>query len=187
MEVHVIRHTPVAVEKSICYGQLDVALASSFKQDADLIKSRIPQGIEQVYASPLSRCKQLVDYLDLKPIQFENALMEINFGNWEGKAWNDIPKEELNEWMHDFVNICPPNGENLQMLYNRVQHFLDQLAQQPHEKVLLVCHAGVIRCMWTYLLDIPLVNMMKIPVGFFELFSFKLSKDKRYSKIKSKA
>ena len=41
-----------------------------------------------------------------------DRLMEMNFGDWEMKNWNDIPPEQLNPWMEDFVNIRASNGES---------------------------------------------------------------------------
>ena len=54
------------------------------------------------------------------------------------------------------------------------------------EKVLLITHAGVIRCIWSYLLEIPVKNMFKIPVGFEEIFVFNLGEEKTYDSIKQK-
>ena len=43
--------------------------------------------------------------------------MEMNFGDWEMKNWDDIPLEELNPWMQDFVNVRVSNGESFTDLY----------------------------------------------------------------------
>lgn len=102
--------------------------------------------------------------------------MEINFGKWEGKKWNDINQEELQKWMEDFVNIPAPEGENLSELYLRVSGFMDILRSKDFRKVLLITHAGVIRCLWAYLLEIPLFNIFKIPVAYGEVFAFSLGK-----------
>src|SRR5690606_17532592 len=93
---------------------------------------------------------------------------------WENKQWNDLNQEELNSWMVDFVNVKTPGGENLIGLFERVKLFLDKLRSQPHEKVLLITHAGVIRCIWAYLLAIPLQHIFKIPVNYAETFVFNL-------------
>ena len=63
--------------------------------------------------------------------------------------------------MADFVNVKTPNGENLLELAERVKLFLDELRNQQHNKVLLITHSGVIRCIWSYLLEIPLQNIFK--------------------------
>lgn len=184
MEVYVIRHTPVAVGKDICYGQSNVQLADTFIQDIEHYKKNLPNYFDSVYCSPLKRCKELATALKFENIVYEDALMEMNFGDWENKKWNDLNQDELNNWMADFVNTTTPNGENLKTLFERVKVFTDNLRKQQHKKVLLISHAGVIRCLWAYLLDIPLQNIFKIPVGHNEMFIFKLTQNSCTDSIK---
>lgn len=184
MEVYVIRHTPVAISKDTCYGQSNVPLADTFLQDIEQYKNELPKDFDIVYCSPLNRCKELAAALQFDNIVYENALMEMNFGDWENKKWNDLNQTELNNWMTDFVKIKTPNGENLVELFERVKVFADRLRNQEHKKVLLITHAGVIRCLWAYLLDTPLQNIFKIPVGHNEIFICKLTNNSNTDNIK---
>jgi alpha-ribazole phosphatase len=177
MEVYVIRHTPVAVGKDICYGQSDVPLANTFLQDAAYFRNNLPTNFDSVFCSPSQRCKELATVLKYDNVVYEKALMEMNFGDWENKKWNDLNQDELNHWMTDFVNIKAPNGENLLQLHNRVKVFSDRLLMEGHKKVLLITHAGVIRCLWAYLLEIPLHNIFKIPISHNEIFIFYLTQN----------
>ena len=110
MEVYIIRHTPVAVGKDTCYGQSDVSLSETFIQDLAYYKKELPTDFDIVYCSPLKRCKELAAGLECNNVEFENLLMEMNFGDWENQKWNDINQKELNSWMLDFVNVKTPNG-----------------------------------------------------------------------------
>ena len=184
MEVFVIRHTPVAVGKDTCYGQTDVPLAHTFLQDILHYKTQLPIGFDAVFCSPLQRCKDLAMALNCQNIVYEPALMEMNFGDWELKKWNNINPNDLDIWMQDFVNTKTPNGENLQDLFSRMQFFLDNLRLQPYKKVLIITHAGTIRCMWAYLLAIPLHNIFKIPVGFNEIFAFTITQNPNFDGIR---
>ncbi len=177
MEVYIIRHTPVAVGKDTCYGQTNVPLSGTFLQDVERIKSQLPTEFDAVYCSPLQRCSELAAALSFKNNINEKALMEMNFGDWENTKWNDINAIELDRWMNDFVNESTPNGESLQALYERSKTFFDDLRSLSHHKVLLITHAGVIRCLWAYLLAIPLQNIFKIPVGYNEVFVINLTKN----------
>jgi alpha-ribazole phosphatase len=185
MEIYVIRHTQVAV-KDICYGQSNVPLADTFAAEAAQYKNDLPDKFDTVFCSPLERCKDLSNALGYENVTFENALMEMNFGDWEGKKWNDIEQAKLDVWMNDFVGEKTPNGENLLELFDRVRLFLDNLRQQKYDKVLLITHAGVIRCIWAYLLEIPLQNIFKLPVGHNEIFICNLMNDKTYDNITRK-
>jgi alpha-ribazole phosphatase len=40
---------------------------------------------------------------------------------------------------------------------------------------MIVTHAGVIRCIWAYLLNIPLGDIFKLNVGYGEVLRCKLS------------
>ena len=184
MEVYVIRHTLVQVGKDICYGQSNVPLADTFLQDIECFRNKLPTNFDVVYCSPLQRCKELAIALKFDNVVYENALMEMNFGDWENKKWNDLNQDELNNWMEDFVNIKTPNGENLTQLFDRVKVFADSLRMEEHKKVLLITHAGVIRCLWAYLLHIPLQNIFKIPVAHNEIFIFNLTKNSHTDSIK---
>jgi alpha-ribazole phosphatase len=184
MEVYIIRHTPVALGKDTCYGQSNVPLADTFLQDIEQYKVELPKEFDVVYCSPLNRCKELATALQFEKIVYENALMEMNFGDWENIKWNDLNQTELNNWMTDFVKIKTPNGENLVELFARVKVFADRLRKKEHKKVLLITHAGVIRCLWAYLLDIPLQNIFKIPVGHNEIFICNMTKNPSTDSIK---
>lgn len=186
MEIYVVRHTKVTVGRETCYGQTDVAVAESFLEEAAAIKKLLPNNFDAVYCSPLTRCKLLATELAHESVIFDARLKEMHFGDWENKKWNDIDQQNLNEWMQDYVTINAPGGENLGELYKRIEQFLERLISLQHEKILIVCHAGVIRCMWTYILKMPLKNMFKIPIGFGEIFVFNLDADEDFNVITRK-
>jgi alpha-ribazole phosphatase len=186
MQIFVIRHTKVQVGNETCYGQTNVALADSFLEEVEAVKEKLPTDFDAVYSSPLDRCKMLSTALKLKDIQNDKRLIEFNFGDWENKLWNDLDQTALNNWMQDFVNIPAPNGENVLAFYERVSSFLDEIRNKEYKNVLLITHSGVIRCIWSYLLEMPLKNMFKIPVGFGEILVFNLGNDKVLDAVKQK-
>lgn len=176
MEVYLIRHTRVAVEKGICYGQSEVDLADTFYEESAYIKSQLPETFDAVYSSPLNRCKQLAIQFS-NDIIFDDRLKEMNFGDWELKDWNAISKEEIQPWYDDFVTTETPNGDSFENLYFRCSLFFEELRKQNFKKVLIVTHAGFVRSTWSYLLDIPLKNTFKISIHFGEILLFHLAKN----------
>ncbi|MBY0425842.1 MAG: alpha-ribazole phosphatase family protein [Cytophagales bacterium] len=144
MEVYLIRHTVPSIEKGIVYGQLDIDVANSFMDEAALIQQKLPSDFDFVFSSPSLRCVKLANLL-FSDFQMDTRLQEINFGQWEGRKWDDIPLEELNPWMADYENVAPPGGENAIQLRARIQEFKSFLEEQSLQKVALVSHAGVIR------------------------------------------
>ena len=173
MEIFVIRHTKVDVPPGHCYGQTDVNLLNNYPDDITTFKDRIPNDIDTVISSPLKRCTFIADYFS-QWYSTDDRLLEMNFGQWEMKKWDEIPKDDLQNWMDNLAQTCPPYGESLSIVQDRVSSFLDDLRKAEYKKVLLVTHAGPIRCMWNYLLQTPINNTFKVPVDYNEVFHFNL-------------
>jgi len=147
MDLTLIRHTKVDTKEGVCYGHTDVGLAPSFEKEKKVIKKKLPHGgFDVIYASPLSRCKQLAeDLFPNKEIIFDERLKELNFGEWEGQHWDDISSsEEAEAFFKDYLNTACPGGESYQDMLKRVTEFYNEINEQ-HEKVAVVSHGGPIR------------------------------------------
>jgi alpha-ribazole phosphatase len=183
VELAVIRHTRVDNDSGRCYGQSEVALADSFDTELAQLRAQLEDSFCAVYSSPLQRCTRLADHFSAA-VQTDPRLLEYNFGDWEMQRWNDIDAPSLDAWMQDFVNVAAPNGENLLHMYARVCEFMQQLREREHERCLLVTHAGVIRCIWAYLLNIPLVQIFKLEVGYGDVLRCRLAGDPQMDVIR---
>ena len=156
MEIYLVRHTAPDVAKGICYGQADIGVKETFLAEAEIIQKHLPKNISTVYSSPLQRCKKLAEHLfDNQEIYLHNDLKEINCGHWELKAWNDLPKEEIDPWMNDFVNVRIPDGESYEDLYFRVKNTFLQIISK-ETSAIIVAHGGVIRSILSYITNTPL-------------------------------
>lgn len=170
MEIYLVRHTETVCKKGVCYGQSDVDLVEPFDLVFEKILSQLPSEAI-IFSSPLKRCVILAEYLEknIKTISFEKEerLMEMNFGDWELKNWNNIPQEELNPWMEDFVNIKVSNGESFVELHQRVGDFLsDQTSKNIANPIIIVAHAGVIRSILCHQTSLPLKDAFNNKVDF---------------------
>jgi len=167
MDVYVIRHTAVAVESGICYGQSDVALAETFKAEAEAVVGKIPplQGCA-VYSSPLSRCRKLADVLAADPVIDDARLLEMHFGHWELCRWDDLHDENVMRWMDDFVEQRCVGGESYRDLFLRVRDFWNELVDSTAQTAVIVTHSGVIRALTALWLDMPLQAGMRVGVDF---------------------
>lgn len=146
MAVLMLRHTQPQVAPGTCYGQTDLDVADSFEQEAAAILENLP-GVDAIVSSPLTRCRKLADYVAAHSglsVQLEPRLMEMSFGRWEGRAWNDVPRSGLETWAGDFRNARPHGGESVGDLKARVDAALAEI--RAHQcSTLIVTHAGVIR------------------------------------------
>ena len=187
MEVHLIRHTPVAVPQGMCYGQTDVDVANSFPEDAKAYRESLPlESFDQVFCSPLSRCRKLAAALQIQDLQIDQRLIEMDFGEWEGQMWMDLPTEVVRHWRADFVHVPTPNGECFRDVLSRCKDFMTELSQQNYEKVLLISHSGIIRCVWAWALGIPLHNIFNLPIGFGETLILKIDQKRNRIRIRQK-
>ncbi len=169
MEVYLVRHTETVCEKGICYGQADVEIQDDYLSLFESIKTEIPSNAI-VYSSPLKRCTALANHISEGNFKTDSRLMEMNFGDWELKKWNDIPEDEMNPWMQDFVNVPVPNGESFVQLYERVNTFFDEIKNtNPSNPVVIITHAGVIRSVLCKISNLLLQDAFQNKVDFGEV------------------
>lgn len=169
MEICLIRHTTPHVEKGICYGQANVPLKETFLLEAKALYPLLPADAAIIYSSPLGRCAQLAQYIANRSglrIVYDDRLRELNFGAWELQAWNAIDPRALQPWMDNYVDTPCPGGESYRTLAGRTTDFIRSLKKNPHQKVLVVTHHGVIKAMSAMLRNISLQEAMALSFGY---------------------
>ncbi len=193
MDVYLIRHTEVAVGRSIAYGQTDVDLTDDYDEQRDRLLGHLPPDVAVVFSSPLTRCRRLAEdiagqitagsRIETAPGQtklvdahrpivlYDDRLKEYHFGDWEMMPWVSIDRTALDSWMADFVAVRTPNGENFQDLFNRISAFWQEqivpLAEtQPGQPVFVITHGGVIRALLCLFLDLSLHNAYRINLDY---------------------
>lgn len=168
MHLTLIRHTRVLAH-GLCYGRYDPPLAETFEQEAQVIAQKLSASTEMpFYCSPAERCRRLAERLGLN-VRHEDRLQEINFGDWDGVPWLEIPREHSEAWLSDFVNHVPPNGESYAHLSQRALGLLAELKTK-HAQVGLITHSGVIHAVLAHVRGIPLAESYeKLSVGYGEV------------------
>lgn len=163
MEIYLIRHTTPDIEKGICYGQTDVPLKDTYEAEAERVLEKFPTNVDIIYTSPISRCLRLADYLSTQlaiPVEEDDRLKELSFGEWELKRWDDIDKVMLQTWMDDYVNVRCPDGESYLDLAKRVSLFMEQLNLRDFKNVAVVTHHGVLKALHAKLKQVSLIKAM---------------------------
>ena len=145
MKLVFIRHTSVDVPRSTCYGQTDVPLAGSFPDEADDVRRRLDRyEFDEVYCSPLSRCRRLAELCGYPSPIIDSRLMEMNFGDWEMQLFDEITDPRLQEWYNDFLNVAPTGGESAMDQARRLQYFLNSLDVNRDRTVAIFTHGGML-------------------------------------------
>jgi alpha-ribazole phosphatase len=147
MRLILVRHTSVSGTTGLCYGRTEVALADSFVGEAAVVRAALPPGPWSLHASPALRCRRLAETLGVA-VAIDARLQEVHFGDWEGRAWDDLPRKAVDRWCDDFVATRPPHGETFAELAARAENFVADMARgAPAGTVVAVTHAGVIRAL----------------------------------------
>lgn len=147
--LHLIRHPAPRVAPGICYGRHDVA-AENPAPLAERLLAELPPDLP-LWTSPLQRCRQLASLLHPAPV-VDDRLAEMNFGAWEGRPWDDIPRSELDAWAADVAAYAPPGGESPRQLQARALAFVNELTVP---EAVIVTHAGVIRTLLAWAQQLP--------------------------------
>lgn len=145
MRLWLVRHPRPAAPAGCCYGRTDLPPDAGDLERvlAQLQAAGLP-GAMPVIASPLARSAMLARRLASRP-RFDARLAEMDFGTWEMRSWDDIPRAEVDAWNADLLDYRPGGGESVMAVAARVAAFRDALARAGTSEALLVCHAGTMR------------------------------------------
>lgn len=116
LTLFLVRHTPALVAPGLCYGRLDLALRVGWTGDVAAAVARLGEARPaSVRTSPSLRCRILADAIARAcggEVVKDARLMELDFGAWEGKAWDAVPRAALDAWAADLAGFAPPEGES---------------------------------------------------------------------------
>lgn len=144
MLLYLVRHPQPQIAAGICYGQADIAVSAADNlAAAQALQGCWPAGTP-VFSSPLQRCLALARHLHEAPQQ-DARLMEMAFGDWERRSWEQIARSEVDAWAADTVHYRPGGGENVLDMAQRILAFIDDLRQSGVAAAVIVSHAGSMR------------------------------------------
>jgi alpha-ribazole phosphatase len=149
MALWIVRHAKPLIAPGICYGALDIAAdATATQAAASALATVLPQGL-RVEVSPLRRCLQLQAALqalrsDLV-FSLEPRLAEMNFGIWEGVAWDAVDPQALSAWTDDFGNHRFGGIESTNSVLERVAQVWELAVRSKTREHVWITHAGVAR------------------------------------------
>ena len=144
-----VRHTRPALAPTVCYGRKDIDLAPTGEADVRECLQRIPTAMT-ILCSPALRCRRLARALaqrDGLEVQIDERLLELDFGLWEGVAWQDIARDSIDQWAANLMDYRPGGGESLRMLWFRIQRLREERLERTRGTLVIVSHHGPIRAL----------------------------------------
>ncbi len=167
-------------------GQIDDALSEKgWQQMWRTVEGRSEW--QQIVTSPLRRCSTFAAALGERlrlPVHEEPRFREVGFGVWEGRSRTELERlipGQVARFLQDPVNSRPPGAEPLAEFTGRVQAgFVDLLSRFAGQSVLVVAHAGVIRAIMVYVLEVPPARMYRIHVANAGLSRIRTDRDRQF-------
>ena len=180
MRVYLLRHTSLKIAPNTFYGQSNIDVSENFMTEVSEIKNKIKKlkininNIER-FSSPLKRCVKLANQI-FKDFKEDDRLKELYFGEWEMKCFDQIPKDELENWQKNIMDFKIPQGESNTEFFNRLKSFCNENILNNRNEVFIVAHAGSINCIISYLTGISfdtlvIDNWKKIGHGSLSLLT----------------
>ncbi|WP_089707213.1 histidine phosphatase family protein [Vreelandella arcis] len=157
VELVAVRHGITAWNLERRYqGQRDIPLLLPEAEEGlmALRKALVDERFDAIYASDLDRCQQTLEWsLAARPgipVHLEPRLRELDFGDYEGKVYDELKDlPHYRAWVDSVGELQIPGGESAAQLRERLEVWLQTLAekaqQDGYKKVLVVTHGGVIR------------------------------------------
>ena len=143
----IIRHGPTEWnEQGRLQGQSDIPLSNSGR--AKVKEWRLPVTYHKWnwFSSPMCRAQETARLLGLNP-KSAPEVVEMHWGDWEGKTREEIEKEfgkEFRERLRHGIDLRPKNGETPREVRSRFKYWITHISQK-HEPFGVVAHQGIIR------------------------------------------
>jgi alpha-ribazole phosphatase len=147
---------------------MDVPLGRTADEDIRQCLRNVPR-VTRIVSSPAQRCRGLaiaVATRDRVPLAEDDRLLELDFGRWEGRAWADIDRGEIDAWAANPFDHAPGGGESVRSLCGRLDDLLRAMVRDGDGPTLVVTHQGPMRVLMTRFSGRPLGDLSKIEVAF---------------------
>jgi broad specificity phosphatase PhoE len=108
----------------------------------------------RVVCSPLGRAVATAEAFG-RPVEVEEAWIELDYGDFDGKAFADVPDEVWQVWRTD-PTYAPPGGESLVAVSERVERACKALeAEAATSDVVVVSHVSPIKAAVAWAVGAP--------------------------------
>lgn len=128
-------------------------------------------GVHAVLSSPLARARETADAVAEAlgvDAQVDDGLIEMDFGEWEGKTFAEVRSSDpqAHQAFFNDAHSCPPQGECHEAIYERMTGVIDSLVEQyPGQNVVLVSHVTPIKAILRYALKVDATIFRTLHLG----------------------
>jgi len=159
LNIYIVRHGQTEENlKGTYYGVLDCGITELGVKQAEVLGEKLENiKFDKVYCSELKRAKETLSYIyKVDDIIEDSRLNERNFGVFEGKTYTELEEdmaEEYKSWTSDWKEYRPKGGESFRDSYLRAYSFMEYLKSESGENILVCTHGGIVKAIYTYILE----------------------------------
>lgn len=171
----------------LLHGNTDVPLNDHGRSQAERIGERMTElpDLDRIISSPLQRAlntAQAIQRRTYLPLEIFYGLEEMNFGEAEGIAYNELemvfPEESSRLLDPQEFDVRYPGGETRREFYGRVRSTIERIVETyPGQHLVVVSHGGVIAAALTLLLSDDPNNWRDRPIQNTSLTHIELATD----------
>jgi len=182
-----VRHGAISSQwKGICYGCQDVPLCDHWMTQSDaLVRQLASLRPRAVFHSGLSRSSWLAQRVRSHGSPDDGTcelledvrLRERNFGDWEGKTWDDVYASDRDNF-HGLIDkpdtYRPPRGETTTEMQKRVVQWYEDCNQRGWlngQTVIAITHSGPIAALAGHLLSLAPEHWSPWMLGYGEILT----------------
>ena len=161
MKIYLIRHgqTDWNLEGKI-QGRYDVSLNETGSKQAELLAMGMDKRpVVQIFSSRQKRALETAQAVGRRQhvdVTVIDGLEEVEFGEWEGKTWDEISREypeEFKVWCTEPAEIVPPGGESRPQIYRRIGNALKEILRRSRGDIAIVSHGAALAYMVSIMLE----------------------------------
>lgn len=180
MRLVLLRHGMTAwnLEKRI-QGRIDQPLSDAGRLQLQALSVPPDYLHDSWYCSPLRRAVESAELLALRDVVVEPALIEMDWGEWEGEVLKPLRKiigEPMRANERRGLDFRPPGGESPREVQARLQPWLRRIAASTGNSAAVV-HKGIIRCIYALACDWDMRGETPVDFAWDALHRFELDAD----------
>ncbi len=152
--IYLVRHAEAEGNvKEFFQGNINTQVTAQGRKQLEYLSERFREiPLDAVVSSPFDRALETakaVNFHHNLEIRTAYRLREINGGDWEGRAWAELPAlypAELDLWRNRMWEFCAPKGEAMHEVYSRMREMLQRIAvEYAGMTVAVVSHGCALR------------------------------------------
>lgn len=171
-QILLVRHAAHSHLGQVLSGRTPgIALSEKGRTQASALAASLAgEPIAAIHASPVQRARETAQAIAGAggvPVEVVDALDELDFGDWSGRAFDELAHDPLwDEWNRTRASAVAPGGESMGEVQERAwRHIAATAARHPEQAVVMVSHCDVIRAVVARVLGLSLDNIHSFDVG----------------------